>query len=138
MEQTDFQPDRIPEEKLKFQIDWKNEIKTAFLNGKLFNGVAYITYPSGKLKHETPYVNGKKHGLEKSYFENGTLKAESACANGIDEGRARGWHENGQLAYDWLWQNRQPEGSWKTWNEDGSLKREKIYVEGKLLSHKEY
>jgi antitoxin component YwqK of YwqJK toxin-antitoxin module len=30
-------------------------------------------YPSGALKQETPYVDGKRHGILKGYDESGTL-----------------------------------------------------------------
>lgn len=129
---------RVHEDDLKYQIDWQNEIKTAFQNGELFNGISFVNYPSGKLKFETPYLNGKKHGVEKSWFESGKLKAESECINGIGEGRANGWHENGRLAYDWFWKNRKPYGTWKTFYDDGRIKKEKIFVDGNPISDKNY
>ena len=38
--------------------------------------VTKLYYESGALMVETPYVNGKMHGIEKWYYESGALMAE--------------------------------------------------------------
>ena len=39
-------------------------------------------YRSGALRCETPYVDGKKHGIDKGYYETGALKWEVPYKNG--------------------------------------------------------
>ena len=34
-------------------------------------------FPDGKVRMETSYVNDKKQGLEKEYYNNGTLRRET-------------------------------------------------------------
>ncbi len=39
--------------------------------------VKKLYYPSGKLKSEMRYKQGKLHGVTRGYYENGKLKAEA-------------------------------------------------------------
>ena len=41
-----------------------------------------VYYPNGKLKKETNYKNGKKHGLQKLYYKSGKLKDTREYYNG--------------------------------------------------------
>ena len=43
-------------------------------------------YTPGALRHETPYVNGKKHGTEKWYYKSGALYSEIPYVNGKRHG----------------------------------------------------
>ncbi len=54
-------------------------------------------YPSGKLKSETPFVNGNIHGTRKSYFESGVLQKEEEYRDGRREGVSREYYEDGVL-----------------------------------------
>jgi len=130
---------RVHEDDLEYDIDWENEIKTAYFKGQLFNGTSFSNYSDGSVKHEIPYSNGKKNGIEKSWYQNGSIKGESECRNGIGIGTAKGWHENGQIAYEWFWiEKNKPHGAWKTYYENGQLKKHKIYNRGTLTFEKEY
>jgi len=40
-------------------------------------------YESGALMWETPYVNDKRHGIEKQYYESGALWWEILYTNGV-------------------------------------------------------
>lgn len=42
------------------EVDFKNHVYKEY-------------YKNGKLKREKPYVRGKKHGIEKEYYESGQL-----------------------------------------------------------------
>ena len=39
-------------------------------------------YENGNLNRETPFVNGKRHGVAKGYYENGNLIKEILYENG--------------------------------------------------------
>lgn len=60
-------------------------------------------YRNGKFWCEAPYVNGRVHGLARSWYENGQLQCETPYVNGRIHGLARSWHENGQLLFEVLW-----------------------------------
>ena len=54
--------------------------ETPYVNGKK-HGIVRSYYASGALLWETPYVNGKKHGIEKCYYESGALRLETPYVN---------------------------------------------------------
>ena len=90
----------------------------------------YEWHENGKLRRETPYVKGEKHGVEHWWYENGKLRHETlyvegkehgtkhywyktSYAKGKEHGTKHYWYENGQL-----------------WYEDGDLIRKPLYMEG--------
>ena len=64
-------------------------------------------YPSGRLRREAPYVNGKLHGVYKAYYPLGTLSWESPNVNGKKHGVYKYYLESGALA----WKNHYVNGS---------------------------
>ena len=54
-------------------------------------------YASGALFAETPYVNGKEHGIEKAYHESGTLEREIPYVNGERHGILKSYYETGDI-----------------------------------------
>ena len=54
-------------------------------------------YESGALWWETPYVNGKEHGIEKFYYESGALKYETPYVNGNIHGIEKSYYESGAI-----------------------------------------
>jgi uncharacterized protein len=54
-------------------------------------------YPSGKVKSETPLVDGKMHGKRKLYYENGNLQKEESYNAGKREGVFLEYYEDGAL-----------------------------------------
>ncbi|MBN1495876.1 MAG: hypothetical protein JXA07_03850 [Spirochaetes bacterium] len=54
-------------------------------------------YPSGKVKAETPFLNGRIHGVKKIFFENGVLQKEEEYRDGMREGISREYYEDGVL-----------------------------------------
>ena len=51
-------------------------------------------YESGALWYETPYVNGKMHGIVKHYYESGALWYETPYVNGMRHGIERGYDKD--------------------------------------------
>ncbi len=43
-------------------------------------------YDSGKLMKETPFVDGRKHGIEKWYFESGKVRFATSYTHGTING----------------------------------------------------
>ena len=54
---------------------------------------------------ETPYQNGKKHGVQKAYYENGNLRLEFPYQNGKLHGVEKEYDENGNLIKETLYEN---------------------------------
>jgi hypothetical protein len=79
--------ERIVEEKQRI-ADGKPTVKEEF-------------YPNGELKRRTNYQSkddgGKKHGLNRTWWDNGQLMSEMTYKNGKEHGLIRLWDENGQL-----------------------------------------
>jgi antitoxin component YwqK of YwqJK toxin-antitoxin module len=52
-------------------------------------------HENGNLKLETPYLDGKKHGIERTYDEHGNLRYEDSFANGKRNGFSYSYDKNG-------------------------------------------
>jgi antitoxin component YwqK of YwqJK toxin-antitoxin module len=88
-------------------------------------------YDNGQLEYEIPYVNGKQHGIEKSWYENGQLSYEIPYVNDQRHGIERGWHPNGQLGWETPYENDQRHGIRKHWKKDGTLWRIEKWHKGR-------
>jgi antitoxin component YwqK of YwqJK toxin-antitoxin module len=56
-------------------------IETPYVNGKM-HGIEKWYYESGALMAETPYVDGKRHGIAKWYYASGALQTETPYVRG--------------------------------------------------------
>ena len=57
-------------------------------------------YESGILWFETPYVNGKEHGVRKEYcYKTGALRRETPYVNGEKHGVERDYDKEGTEIY---------------------------------------
>jgi len=56
--------------------------EVSFLNGRE-HGVARSWYPNGRPRTEGPYVHGETHGVVKEWFDDGALKSETVCEFGV-------------------------------------------------------
>ncbi len=78
------------------------------------------------------YLNGKKNGKGKEYYNNGSLKFEGEYINGIKiEGK--GYNENGKVILE-----INKNGKGKECYNGGLLKFEVEYMNGKRWNWKEY
>ena len=75
--------------------------------------------------------NGKKHGMERGWWENGQLRYESYWKNWEKHGMARGWYQNGQFRYEYHLENGQRHGPARGWDENGQLSYEENWKNGK-------
>jgi antitoxin component YwqK of YwqJK toxin-antitoxin module len=60
-------------------------------------------WSSGELCSETPYVDGVRHGLQRSWRQNGELWSERPYVDGELHGMDKWWHRNGDIDEFWLW-----------------------------------
>jgi len=54
-------------------------------------------YQNGNKSSETPYVNGKIHGLQIYWYENGNKSSKTLYFNGIIVDNIKIWHEDGSF-----------------------------------------
>ena len=65
-------------------------------NGKK-EGLNKTYYPSGALSSEWNYKNGVEDGYMKSYYKNGQLKTEMNFKNGLKDGERKEYFKNGKI-----------------------------------------
>lgn len=122
---------------------------------KIFNRMLYLPdYKDDQIVEEGLYLNNKKEGVWKQYFNNGKIKSiityktntpnghvkffysngnpleEGNWVFGKWEGEYKYYYENGQLSYDWKFVNGKREGLQKYFNEAGELKYKGIWKGG--------
>ncbi len=90
--------------------------KVEATDSQLFVSKAYYdNYGDGQvLKYETPYKDGKPHGVRKGY------------------------HKNGQLMLVEPYKDGKENGLWKHYYKTGWLEKETLYEDGKKFSEKHY
>ena len=62
-----------------------------------FSGTSFHTYSNGRQAIEDEYINGKKNGLCKKWFDTGLLSYESEYKKGKKNGYTRTWWKNGKI-----------------------------------------
>ncbi len=80
-------------------------------------------YDNGQLKMEGPVVNGQRHGLWKSWYENGLKWSETTFKSGVKTGPTTTYYENGMMRYSGQYENDQRVGSWQFYNREGKLEK---------------
>lgn len=71
----------------------------------LFAEVTYkkTFYKNGQVKVKTPYVNGKKEGVEELYYKDGRLKGISSYKSGVKEGVVALYDEHGKMVSGYIY-----------------------------------
>ena len=83
-------------------------------NGK----VREYDYKNEYLKFEGEYLNGKKEGKGKQYWENGKLRFEGEYSNGERNGKGKLYFYNGELEFEGeflkgkKWKGKKFKGKW--------------------------
>ncbi len=82
---------------------------------------------SGKLFCETPYVNGKKNGVEKIYYTDGSLHEEFPNINGKKNGIVKEYNEDGTIICECAYVNGKKNGIERVYYKKDTLERECSY-----------
>jgi len=117
---------------------WVDERGTNFVtlkgvvynNAKPFSGHAYSLLASGDTASVTPYVNGKIHGIARSWYDNGRMKEHRLFVIGNKTGEHHGWYETGALKFIYHYRNDLHHGNAREWAPDGKLYRNFNYDMG--------
>ena len=70
-----------------------------------FTGMRYSQFPSGKKMEEIPYMNGRKQGPERRWYQNGNMYYEKNFFNGKLHGVLKEWNLGGELIVHEKWVN---------------------------------
>jgi antitoxin component YwqK of YwqJK toxin-antitoxin module len=103
--------------------------ETPYKNGKI-HGILKKYYKSGRIWSEIPYVYGKPSGISKEYYETGELKKEKQFKNGQTNYISRSYHKNGNIKAEVPYSNGDINGHIKWYYETGELERDMSYNNG--------
>jgi len=107
-------------------------------NGILYDGIEPFTghlfnkYPSGKKRSEISYVNGRKDGFERQWYEDGSMAVERFYSEGTKIGLHRSWWENGQTKFEYHFNDAgEYNGEVVEWYASGQIYKAFHFVDGK-------
>jgi len=97
-------------------------------------GMVRQYYKNGKLKQETPFINGKKDGIGKEYYPNGILMSVAHFTNDTVDGVEKTYNKDGILQEETPFKNGKMNGADISYNPDGkTIGFEIIYKDNKEL-----
>lgn len=89
-------------------------------------------YANGKLYSEIPFIDGKRHGVEKVYYLNDSIKNEFTYEAGKLQGPYKSYYANGKVFEIGTYENNLLQGPFTAYYPDGTLQSEGNYVDGEL------
>ncbi len=94
-----------------------------------------LYHPNGALKVKATELNGEKHGLAQTFYDNGIQRAETHWKNGIQTGETKRWYRNGKLDYTGFVEGQET-GEWKYYDDlDGKLVYSMTYQNGVIKDY---
>jgi antitoxin component YwqK of YwqJK toxin-antitoxin module len=81
-------------------------------------------YDSGQVKIKGTLVDGERHGLWVSYFENGLKWSEENYYMGAKDGKAVTYYPNGMLRFRGAYVDDNKAGMWTFYDEEGKIVKE--------------
>jgi antitoxin component YwqK of YwqJK toxin-antitoxin module len=122
------------EELISSIVKETNSVKECIYNEKSDNlhGCYKLLYPSGSLKMEQYYKNGKLHGPSSYYSEDGTLLAKSWFVNGLRQGIATFYYLDGDIYSTQRFKDGKWEGKQEYFYPKGQIKSLCMYKDGIL------
>ena len=86
------------------------------------HGLGKKYYPSGSLKFEVDFFNGRKQGQEKGYFENGSLRYISWYKDGLEDSVAIWYYMDGSIESIDNWRKGKLVGEQLKYHQNQNLK----------------
>ncbi len=112
-----------------YDIDSSNYHEGEFQNN-IRTGLWTTCTEDKKKIAETTYVDDRKQGPAREFYETGELMAEGSYTNGNRSGTWTGYHENGKVNMTGRFVDDQMEGTWKEYSPEGKLTSEGNYTKG--------
>jgi antitoxin component YwqK of YwqJK toxin-antitoxin module len=83
---------------------------------------------------EGNYINGKKHGTWREYYDHtGSIMIEENYNNGIAHGRYRSFHPNGRVWSEGQFVNGMRENYFSVYDENGMQVRSMLFIHNKQI-----
>lgn len=98
--------------------------------GEIFTGEMVSYYPSGQKAESIEFVDGRRSGYSRKWFETGLLGSEIYYQNGRREGFARSWWINGNLRTEAFYIEGKKEGESWTWYRSGAKFKKGNFSQG--------
>lgn len=102
------------------------------------DGIQLTWFKNGELNSEYNYVNGIEHGYRKAWYENGNINFIESFNNGQEHGTFENWHENSRLKWHREYFKGEEHGLWRSWYKNGQLESEAYYNNGELNKAKRW
>lgn len=100
-----------------------------YVDGKS-EGLWLFYHPSGEVEAKGIYTDGLRTGTWAFFYPGGNKAAEGRYEDGLREGDWSFFHENGNLSSDGTMQEGQKDGYWKLYDRWGSFQGEGNFVKG--------
>jgi len=84
----------------------------------------------GRVLALTPYRNGTKHGVARTWHANGTLASSRSFEHGVKVGHHFAWWENGRPRLDLHFADGVYQGTCREWYETGQIAHEARFESG--------
>lgn len=101
-------------------------------SGEPFTGKSLLYHDNGEMRNETPYVNGFREGLSKTWYESGKKWWVTEYKKGKAHGNHTSWHENGKKSTQAEFKNDALDGNYKSWHENGKKEYVIEFSEGEF------
>lgn len=99
-------------------------------NGTRFTGFLSDRDPSTGERTETPIVDGRVHGVDRTWFANGQRMSERRFVNGREDGLHEGWYADGRRHFRYSYRDGVLEGHALEWYPNGASYRDFNYRAG--------
>jgi hypothetical protein len=100
-----------------------------FYVGDSLNYIKYL-YKDGIMMSETPFVNGKAHGLSKDYFSSGALRLTVEYQNARRNGMSTMYYDTGEKYSEIPYVDGKISGTKLNYRKDGSLTAKVTCMDG--------
>lgn len=115
----------------KIQMEDGSRTEIPYVNGKR-SGVEKSWYPGGGIAVEAPWVDGNQEGSVTYYYESGMVHSSIPFYNDKREGVHKTFHETGDPQGDESYRDDELNGPSKFWRIDGTPEMALNYRDGKL------
>lgn len=117
---------------IKADLHQKNDL--LYHRETLFTGK--ISVSKDDVLDEKQYLNGLRHGIQKTYYQTGQLKEATIFTNGQENGRRIEYYCCGAKKMNANYSYGVLDGTLEEWDEEGVLIARKSYFKGKLIAIK--
>jgi antitoxin component YwqK of YwqJK toxin-antitoxin module len=114
----------------KHQVRIKAAKGICYVNDEAFTGTLFERSTAGDTISTASYLNGREHGLWMANHHKSIRKELRYFVDGKKQGEYKVWWENGNLKLQAHFKDDEFDGLMQTWDKDGSILRQANYVAG--------